>query len=90
MGLFRSTHHDPDPPTVVHQLNHAEAAAMALAELQARLDEVAIIVDFALTIQAAHPANMRNRDQIDLCLDLRSALAPVESHVPVIPGRPQP
>lgn len=86
MGMFRSTaNHEPDPPTVV---NHAEAAAMALAELQARLDEVAIIVDFALTIQAAHPAGMRNRDQIDLCLDLRSALTPVaEQYVPVIPGR---
>jgi hypothetical protein len=68
---------------------HAEAAAMAALPHQLRLDDVAAVVYTALAVQAARPAENRNRELVDLCLDLRNALArPAVPQLPVIPGRP--
>lgn len=81
MILRRSTQ-PPPPPSP----SHAEIKEMVRLSYQVRQAAVEALVEQALTAQAARPADLRNRELIDLCLDLRNALlAPT---VPVIPGRP--
>lgn len=62
-----------------------------LIEQKARNAEAAAMVENILYAQGRRPAELRNGDLVDLCLDLRSALRPkpAGSQTPVIPGRPR-
>lgn len=90
MPLFRSKNHR-GRPVMVEETEEARHL-----ETQARNNEAVALVDEALAAQSDLEPDDRDLVLIDLCLSLRSALAPApagsqvvsgRAPVPVIPGR---
>lgn len=76
----------PTPPPTTPAAVHDQRVALSVLAAEVRIDRATALITAALSTEADRPSDLRNRELIDLCLDLRSALAPAPP-VPVVPGR---